>query len=120
MSEININDQKIEDSESLKTENNHQDENRKNIEIKLENLDQQNKKHLTTKLNLVISDDINPSLNPLTTKELLITHGVRFTENESIGEPIHQSKSQLNQKSLYNDEKELIFEKDNLLLNKAL
>ena len=39
MSEININDQKIEDSESLKTENNHQDENRKNIEIKLENLD---------------------------------------------------------------------------------
>ena len=26
----------------------------------------------------------------------------------------------MNQKSLYNDEKELIFEKDNLLLNKAL
>jgi hypothetical protein len=44
----------------------------------------------------MISGEINPSINPLTTKEILITHGVRFTENESIGEPMQQSKSQLN------------------------
>ena len=38
---------------------------------------------------------MNPSANPVSTKEFLINHGVRFTENESlgrsIGEPIQCS-----------------------------
>ena len=62
-------------------------------EIKIENLDQdinikQIDKKLTDLLKNVKSDEISPSANPVSTKELINNHGVRFTENESLGRSI--------------------------------
>lgn len=84
-----------ENAETLKNgsnENNLKEKSKLN-EILIENMDQDiNIKHIDKKLTDVLknikSDEISPSANPVSTKEQINIHNVRFTENESLGRSI--------------------------------